>query len=79
MLTNFRIHIDHIDNYKKDIWAVYTYANNKYYTIPSTKLKIIGISLIPVGPKDMQPRAYLYGYGNVIKRRDGSIVIIGGK
>lgn len=79
MKTSFRLHIDHLDNWFKDIWAVYTYSNKKYTTHKSNQITLLDVTLTLVGPGVKQPRAYLLGYGNVTRHRNGSVTILGGK
>jgi len=53
------VHIDHIDNPDGDIWAVQIPSDMVYVTVHDVKI------MIPMDTffRDIQPRAFLYGYG----------------
>jgi hypothetical protein len=68
-VVRFKLHIDHIDNEDKDVWAV-SYGK-KYITAHS--LIIVQMSCEGVPVRKRQPRAFLTGYGvvRVIEHRSG--------
>ena len=58
----FRVHIDHIDNPKGDVWAV-SYGT-KYLTAHS--IEIVGVPrVVGCEVRQKQPRAFLSGVGAV--------------
>ena len=72
--VRFRLHIDHIDNAKGDVWAV---SYGKRY-VTAHRVELFGVPLL-VGRevREKQPRAFVSGFGTVSTvRHDGKRTIV---
>jgi hypothetical protein len=73
----FRIHIDHMDNPKGDIWAVSWNEGDcrRHRTANFVQCRRPTITVFR-GPKGRQPRAFLEGLGEIWRSLDGLVVQI---
>jgi hypothetical protein len=65
---NFRLHIDHLDNPREDVWAISWKEPNgrrKYLTAQGIYCKVPVITVFR-GKRATQPRAFLEGCADVV-------------
>lgn len=71
--VRFRLHIDHIENPERDVWAVR--FGRTYLTVRSVRV-YPPIATIFRGAKARQPRAFLTGHGTIYLSADKRKAVI---
>jgi hypothetical protein len=70
---SFKLHIDHLENPDKDVWAVQW--NGHYFTATEVRV-FVPVCTVFKGMQSKQPRAYLVGRGVVRRTRLTKEIVI---